>query len=104
MDVIAVKTDCGSAMCIAGHALELAGYKRKPIPEGGRTSSVLDFDFVTPRGRKVRQPLSAAAKEMGLNYRRKNGNKAYDLFHDYDLETPKQAAARIQELIESVTR
>lgn len=99
MDVIAVKTDCGSQMCIAGHALDLAGYVRKLRPEADR-SCVLDFDFVSPLGRKVRSPLQRAAKELGLTYRRIIGNQAYMLFHDLTLTTPRQAAERIQQLID----
>lgn len=98
MDVIAVRTDCGSVMCIAGHTLDLAGYKRKLRHESDR-SHVLDFDFIAPSGRKV-EPLAAAARALGLRYRKSSGNKAYQLFHDWTLETPKQAAARIQELID----
>lgn len=99
MDVIAVKTDCGSAMCIAGHTLDLAGYKRELKPDWDR-SSVLDFEFITPSGRRVRQPLAAAARELGMHYRRKSGNRAYELFHDWELTTPREAAARVQELIQ----
>jgi hypothetical protein len=99
MNVIAIKTDCGSAMCIAGHALELAGYKRELRPERNR-DSVLDFDFISPSGRRVKGPLLAAAKELGMRYERKSGNQAYELFHDWELTTPREAAARIQELIE----
>lgn len=99
MDVIAVKTDCGSAMCIAGHTLDLAGYTRKMR----RTdkSYVLDFDFINPAGRKIRKPLASAAYELGLCYRNRSDNKAYQLFHDWTLTTPKEAADRIQELIDS---
>lgn len=100
MPVIAVKTDCGAAMCVAGHILDLAGYKMR-LREYDERSSALDYDFITPAGRKVRSPLNTAAREIGLTYRKTLSNKAYNLFHDYDLETPKQAAARIQELIES---
>lgn len=100
MNVIAVKTDCGSQMCIAGHALDLAGYTRKLRPVIDR-SSVLDFDFISPAGRKVREPLVTAAKEMGLNYRSRGGNTAFELFHDSTLTTPSDAADRIQELIEA---
>jgi hypothetical protein len=99
MDVIAVQTDCGSQMCIAGHVLDLAGYTRKLRSEDDR-SAVLDFDFIDPSGRKVRSPLWAAAREMGLDYRRVNGNKAFELFHDMSLTTPAEAAERIQGLIE----
>lgn len=98
MDVIAVKTDCGSAMCIAGHVLDIAGYKRELRPEANR-SSVLDYRFIAPSGRKVKSPLFSAAKEMGLSYRRVGGNKAFELFHDISLTTPREAADRIQELI-----
>ena len=87
-------------MCIAGHALDLAGYTRRLRPEGGR-SVVLDFDFISPLGRKVRSPLGTAAREMGLRYQRVSSNQAYQLFHDSTLVTPKQAADRIQELIDS---
>lgn len=100
MDVIAVKTDCGSQMCIAGHVLDLAGYKRKILPRDER-STVLDFDFIDPSGKKVKAPLDTAAKEMGLRYEREPGNTAFELFHDSSMTTPADAAARIQELIES---
>lgn len=100
MPVIAVKTDCGTAMCIAGHILNLAGYRMK-LRNNDERSSVLDYDFIAPNGRVVKSPLNAAAREIGLNYRRAFKNKAYSLFHDYDLETPKDAADRIQKLIES---
>lgn len=100
MPVIAIKTDCGAAMCIAGHILALTGYKMKLRDEYARTS-VLDYDFITPDGRKVKNPLNTAAREVGLSYRKATNNKAYRLFNDYDIETPKQAAARIQELIDS---
>lgn len=99
MDVIAVKTECGSAMCVAGHVLDLAGYKKELRPDWNR-SSVLDYDFVAPSGHRVKSPLFSAAKEMGLSYRRTSGNKAFELFHDMDLDTPRKAADRIQRLIE----
>lgn len=99
MDVIAIKTDCGSQMCIAGHALDLAGYTRRLRSEDNR-SVVLDFNFISPSGRKIKNPLSRAAKEMGLHYQRRMDNKAYCLFHDSTITTPKEAAVRIQELID----
>lgn len=99
MSVIATKTSCGSVMCIAGHTLDLMGYKRRLRPKEKRTQA-LDFDFFSPMGRKVRNPLAAAARELGLNYRIGNGNKAYALFHNWELNTPAEAATRIQELID----
>jgi hypothetical protein len=99
MDVIAVQTECGSAMCIAGHTLELAGYKRKLRPDDEK-SYVLDFDFIAPSGRKVKSPLAAAGRELGIPYRNMSNNKAYKLFLDWELTTPKEAADRIQELID----
>lgn len=97
MEVIAVRTDCGSAMCIAGHTLDVAGYRMKPKTEPA--SSMLHFDFFSPSGRKVRNVLAAAARELGISYRPTRNNKAYDLFHDWELLTPKDAAERIGELI-----
>ena len=99
IDVIAKQTDCGSAMCIAGHTLDLAGYKRRLRPDYDR-SYVLDFDFISPSGRKVRKPLVTAARELGIPYRNNSNNRAYRLFHDWTLTTPKEAADRIQGLID----
>lgn len=79
-------------MCIAGHALDLAGYKFKFNELG------FEAGLYTPKGRRSRiGTLQAAAKVMGLNYY----GTAYYLFHEFNLKTPKQAAARIQELIDS---
>lgn len=99
MDVIAVKTYCGSQMCIAGHTLELAGYRRKLRPKY-RREAILDYDYFTPSGIKVKKPLVAAAVELGVgNYRRQRNNVAFNLFHDHRLDTPREAAERISELI-----
>jgi hypothetical protein len=98
MDVIAERTDCGSAMCIAGHALDLQGYKARFDQYGAL------MHFETPNGRQVKHALAAAAKEMGMPYGDWSDARpdAYDLFNDTEaIRTPKQAAARIQELIES---
>lgn len=92
MEQVAIRNECGTAMCIAGHALDLAGYKFE-FDENG-----FDVGLRTPRGGKTRKGrLQIAAKVMGLNYR----DVAYPLFHEFDIRTPKQAAARIQELIQS---
>lgn len=99
MDVIAAKTDCGSAMCIAGHTLELAGYKKKLRAHRQDGLGIQDFNFFAPSGRKVRNVLSAAGRELGLSYRADSNNEAYRLFHDWELTTPKDAAERVGELI-----
>lgn len=100
MDVIAVKTECGSQMCIAGHTLDLAGYKRKLLPVDER-STVLDYRYFTPSGKEVREPLVAAADELGIGgYRREPDSAAFNLFHDSSLSTPRDAAERIGQLIE----
>jgi hypothetical protein len=96
MAVIAVETDCGSQMCIGGHILDLCGYKTRPRT-GKRNrylDSVLGVDFLSPTGRKVSNPLQAARQEVGLTLREST------LFYDMDIHTPKQAAARIQQLID----
>lgn len=104
MEPIAMKTECGTAMCIAGHALNLAGYKMRSHPDveagGLRYPGRLDYDFISPSGRKVLDELKTAAGELGLEYHPEAGNKAFDLFHDFSLRTPKDAAVRIQKLIE----
>lgn len=92
------KTECGTTACIAGHALLLAGYKlRLNIKEG-------DYEFVSPKGRVVSPPI-AARRELGLSKRVTGTESSWEhreLFYDYCIRTPKQAAARIQEIIESV--
>ncbi len=97
MTIVAQRNECGTAMCIAGHVLNLQGYKWSFDSDG-------DLDnVISPGGRRVSDELSAAAKEMGLPYKvwPANTPDAYDLFHDFSIKTPKQAAARVQELIDS---
>lgn len=99
MKSVAIKNTCGTAMCIAGHALQLQGYKFQ-YRDGGWLDSV-----VSPKGRTIKYNImKVAAKEMGLKYRYSyDNNDAYQLFHDFSLKTPKQAAERIQELIDSAS-
>lgn len=103
MNPIAAKTDCGTVMCIAGHTLDLAGYKMRLLPASQRSSfkriyeGRTDYQFISPRtGMAVREPLDAAAEELGLDY----STEAHALFHDFKLKTPEQAARRIEKLIE----
>lgn len=100
METVGSPTGCGAAMCIAGHALDLAGYKHK-------TNKYLldEFDWFTPKGRRVYSPLDVAQRLLGLTYHeaRTSCFKRHalnGLFHRYDLKTPKQAAAVIGNLIE----
>lgn len=105
MVAVTTKTDCGTAMCIAGHALDLAGYKRRYV--GSPWASVDgmgDHDWYTPSGCKVQNSMSAARRLLGLTKKEaqdeRNYNEDNGLFLRFDLETPKQAAAEIQRLIE----
>jgi hypothetical protein len=104
MKPIAAKTDCGTVMCIAGHTLDLAGYKMKLDPYRNTGQCVYegrtDFEFISPDGNVVLDALATAAKELGMPYECGEGNEAFDLFHDFTLKTPKDAALRIQKLIE----
>src|ERR1051326_6483037 len=98
MEIVAERNECGTALCIAGHALDLQGYRARFDRYGE-----LDY-FVTPRGRKVKNPLRVAARELGIPYGtwRSGRADADDLFNDISaIRTPKQAAARIQELIDA---
>lgn len=82
--------ECGTAMCIAGHALDLQGYRvRRPygLPV-----------FFSPRGRKV-NPMTSAQRELGLSE-----PVATELFTDMSIKTPKQAAERIQEMLADLAR
>jgi hypothetical protein len=91
MEVVAERTPCGTAMCIAGHALDLQGYRFK-FDEYGNIERTF-----RPSGRPLKAGLlSTAARELRLDYY----SADYNLFNDFSLKTPKQAAARIQELIE----
>lgn len=91
------KTECGTTACIAGHALLLAGYRLRLNVDN-------EYEFVSPKGRVV-HPLIAARRELGLS--KKVTGTAFssgsrELFYDCAIDTPKAAAARIQEIIESV--
>lgn len=97
MKILAAKTDCGSAMCIAGHALDLQGYAMRLKPEDERLhyAGRVDYDFISPHTQEpVEDALESAASEMGLAYK-----TAHELFHDFSIKTPKQAARRIERLI-----
>lgn len=98
MNTIAQKTDCGTVMCIAGHVLDLAGYKQR-VPFKGAIS----IDFISSNGRKV-NALPTAARELGMRYAYSYAeDDAFGLFHDYKLKTPKEAAERIEGLIRDAT-
>lgn len=87
MSFVANKTECGTAMCIAGHTLDLSGYKRRPHCEYCSL-----YDWLTPDGAAVQEPLGEAKRLLGLRQTR--------LFHRYDLKTPKQAADVVQGMID----
>lgn len=108
IDQIAIKTDCGAAMCYIGHTLELAGYKMR-VKKGGDSdydehdAARCDFDFIAPSGRVVSEPFHEAARLLGLSEKSKEAwldSGASALFQDYSIKTPKQAAKRITKLIE----
>lgn len=85
MGAYAERNECGTSMCIAGHALDLQGYKIR-FEDGWPV-------FFNPEGQRV-TPMNAAERELGLPH-----HEAYDLFHDFSLKTPKQAAKRIEKII-----
>ena len=106
MRVVAGRTDCGTAMCIAGHTLDLAGYRRKYLGDGAGDSG--DFNWFTPGGRRVKSAMAAAQRLLGLTYEEAQSPYNVDvkrdgLFIRFDLTTPKQAAAEIEKLIEETT-
>ena len=99
MSIVAEKNECGTAMCIAGHILNLQGYKWSFDEEGNL------YRIVSPAGRNVRNELRVAARAIGLPYAQwlTGTPDAYNLFNDMSIKTPKEAAGRIQEIIEGGT-
>lgn len=98
MDDVVAKTPCGAAMCIAGHVLNLEGYKFK-IDEWG------DDRWFAPDGTEV-QPLDEAQRLLGLTVEEaqtdwRDREKDNGLFFRFDLKTPKQAAKVIQKIIDA---
>lgn len=102
MDDVVQKTECGAALCIAGHTLALAGYKYR-FPD--------EYDpaqWFRPDGQEV-EPLDEAQRLLGLtfneaqletdDYYENNNARKNGLFFRYDLKTPKQAAKVIEKLI-----
>lgn len=101
MNDVAYPTPCGTSMCIAGHALQLAGYKH---------SIDRDFDSVnwfTPKGRRVHDVLSTAQRLLGLTVmeaQRCGGQDEYNgLFFRFDLKHPKEAAKVIDKIIQDAS-
>jgi hypothetical protein len=81
-------------MCIAGHALELQGYK---LRRKGFESFTGNLKFIAPDGKEVDDVGGTAASEIGIPR-----DVAFNLFQNNGtIKTPQQAADRIQELIES---
>lgn len=110
MKGIAVKTDCGASMCFIGHTLDIAGYKmRYRGPQKGLqwwAVSRNDYEFVSPDGKVFRSPRAVAGEAARLLGLRHTGNElvygeAGRLFNDFDIKTPKQAAKRVQQMIEA---
>lgn len=95
---VAVKTECGAAMCLAGHTLELAGYQKKFIGEG--EGDVGDFEWYTPSGRRVRDAMNAAQRLLGLSYDEAQNEEKRGVFLRFDLKTPQDAAKVIDEIIQ----
>jgi hypothetical protein len=96
MGNIGVQTECGAAMCIAGHALDLAGYSHRVDEQG-------EFEWRTPKGRRVGFPLDTARRLLGLSYddAQDMSSKNPGLFFQFKIKTPRQAAKRIERIIET---
>jgi len=96
MTEIATRGECGAVMCIAGHALDLAGYKRRWSPDFG------EYRFLSPDGSKVYDPLNTAQRELGLD--RDEAQGAHGLFFNWKLKTPKDAAEAIDKIIQGAAQ
>jgi len=108
MKQIAVKTECGAAMCMIGHILDLEGYKMRlkrnydPTEDydllGAHDGARSDDEFIRPRTKNsvVECPAREAARRLRMDIE----DAESELFLKFGLRTPKQAAARIQKLID----
>lgn len=74
---------CGTTACIAGHMCLLGGYIR--------TS---DEGSLVDKGSGSRHAEAVAKELSGLDEEQVN-----DLFYDFSLNTPKQAATKIREMV-----
>lgn len=94
MAVWAHKNECGTAMCIAGHILDLQGYKLRLKRFESFTGNL---KFIAPNGEEVDDVAGTAASEIGIPR-----DAAFKLFQNNGtIATPKEAAARIQQLIDT---
>lgn len=106
MSAVARRTDCGTAMCIAGHTLELAGYQKRFVGSVWESADGLgDHNWYTPSGKLVDDTMQSAKRLLGLTRDEALKDTSLNddengLFMRFDLKTPKQAAAEIQKLID----
>ena len=112
MKQIAIKTDCGAAMCMIGHILDLEGYKMRlkrnydPAEDweldDPNDPTRTDYEFIRPRSksRVVECPATEAAKRLGMDVE----DASDKLFLKYRLRTPQQAAAHIQKMIDAAQK
>lgn len=96
METLASKTECGTAMCIAGHALELGGVKRR------RNSHRDEFEWFYPNGRRVDNPIATAQRLLGLTYAEARTRSG--LFYRYELDTPREAAKALADIIQDPSK
>jgi hypothetical protein len=86
-------------MCIAGHILDLEGYKAR-YDRGSR-----QFLWYNPQGTYVFNPMEVAANLIGVEGATACRAMKIDefptngLFYRFDLKTPKEAANVIEDLI-----
>lgn len=99
MRVFVSKNECGTAACIGGHALLIAGYKPTTWDE-----AVQEFKEVIPPGKKKAIPIWEAARQaLGLD--ETEAGKLFvkgrwpDQFREDNL--PRTAADRIDHFIET---
>jgi hypothetical protein len=101
MKQIAIKTDCGAAMCFIGHTLDLAGYKmylRADRKQDLSNGSRCDYQFVSPDGEEVDYEFQRAKSLLGLTW-----GEASDLFEDWSIKTPQQAVKRLEKIIQEAS-
>jgi len=92
------RTGCGTAMCIAGHTLDLNGYK---VRWDGNVAI-----WYSPEGELIGDRWDAmdeAARLLGMGYQESQSCNS-GLFMQFKLKTPRQAATYIAQIIERKSR
>lgn len=84
-ETVTLRNHCGTTCCMAGE---------KVLLDGGSIQKGRCDELCFVIGGETVEPYDYATRKLGLDDRR-----AFDLFFDYSLETPQQAAQKLRGMI-----